>query len=112
MPRKTDALRVATDEQLDASMRPRPDAAENVARPRQRYPLRLASMRPRPDAAENTDSNRRPGLSARCFNEAAARCRGKRTPDQHPAPELDRFNEAAARCRGKRTRRSGRRSSS
>ena len=39
--------------------------------------VRAASMRPRPDAAENAD--RGPGSRAdrRRFNEAAARCRGK-----------------------------------
>ena len=53
MPRKTlreVGLPKANDH---ASMRPRPDAAEN---PIQRYVCRLvvgASMRPRPDAAEN-----------------------------------------------------------
>ena len=87
-----------------ASMRPRPDAAENrPARPAAGRERRAASMRPRPDAAENhpyvsalfvappdasmrprpdAAENRalrcatRPALSA-CFNEAAARCRGK-----------------------------------
>ena len=38
----------------------------------------LASMRPRPDAAENTFASSRPGAAAGAgFNEAAARCRGK-----------------------------------
>ena len=38
----------------DASMRPRPDAAENVRTVRPgRIPADGASMRPRPDAAEN-----------------------------------------------------------
>ena len=37
-----------------------------------------ASMRPRPDAAENRRRRRRIWCSSRrCFNEAAARCRGK-----------------------------------
>ena len=36
------------------------------------------------------------------FNEAAARCRGKRVEGREPnVPPLG-FNEAAARCRGKR----------
>ena len=53
MPRKTvvdvQALRLCRG----ASMRPRPDAAENDAnRARTRWP-HVASMRPRPDAAEN-----------------------------------------------------------
>ena len=37
-----------------------------------------------------------------CFNEAAARCRGKRvSPWTGRPPANSRFNEAAARCRGK-----------
>ena len=36
-----------------ASMRPRPDAAENRQRPALRPRRHRASMRPRPDAAEN-----------------------------------------------------------
>ena len=64
---------------------------------------RKASMRPRPDAAEN----RRRGpisspVSLPRFNEAAARCRGK--PSRRsagPTGWWSRFNEAAARCRGK-----------
>ena len=40
-------------------------------------PRPLASMRPRPDAAENgiSTGGATPGWG--CFNEAAARCRGK-----------------------------------
>ena len=44
---------VAGQIHLQASMRPRPDAAENVARAAEDVAARLASMRPRPDAAEN-----------------------------------------------------------
>ena len=36
-----------------------------------------ASMRPRPDAAENQQLKHDPMDAAHCFNEAAARCRGK-----------------------------------
>ena len=35
------------------------------------------------------------------FNEAAARCRGKRADQGQPRPGRVGFNEAAARCRGK-----------
>ena len=38
----------------------------------------VASMRPRPDAAENAQAGGRAARGTRCFNEAAARCRGKR----------------------------------
>ena len=60
-----------------------------------------ASMRPRPDAAENSGYATAIRGRGPCFNEAAARCRGK-----HPRPAgglaAERgFNEAAARCRGK-----------
>ena len=60
-----------------ASMRPRPDAAENAVEMLRKGYFGGASMRPRPDAAENfisrTSACRRRGG----FNEAAARCRGK-----------------------------------
>ena len=45
--------------------------------PPQSYVLRLASMRPRPDAAENDDEPAIVDASCARFNEAAARCRGK-----------------------------------
>ena len=38
----------------------------------------VASMRPRPDAAENRDVARVAAVDGIGFNEAAARCRGKR----------------------------------
>ena len=62
---------------------------------------RWASMRPRPDAAENQGRLLfgRPGRD--CFNEAAARCRGKPRAHRPRRCEPTRFNEAAARCRGK-----------
>ena len=86
-----------------ASMRPRPDAAENVSNPGAwGRPSARASMRPRPDAAENHGSPNRP---------AAARTASMRPrPDAAENPDTQRvadeirparFNEAAARCRGK-----------
>ena len=42
-----------TSPQTNASMRPRPDAAENGGIVHRRRHRRRASMRPRPDAAEN-----------------------------------------------------------
>ena len=109
-----------------ASMRPRPDAAENIAGNTSLPASRIASMRPRPDAAENTRWRRRCSRRRRCFNEAAARCRGKQgrrgwangtvqIASMRPRPDAAensrpwpprrppraRFNEAAARCRGK-----------
>ena len=50
-----------------------------------------ASMRPRPDAAENDDMARRHDAGAPRFNEAAARCRGKLCPD-----EMERLREVAS----------------
>ena len=63
-----------------ASMRPRPDAAENSGRRSAATVRDRASMRPRPDAAENERSLllASPAMIA-SFNEAAARCRGKHT---------------------------------
>ena len=60
-----------------ASMRPRPDAAENSDAGAAARGGRAASMRPRPDAAENHDGRRSSRPTGNCFNEAAARCRGK-----------------------------------
>ena len=54
MPRKTRIGVQRVVQVLLASMRPRPDAAENDRFARVRMdPLHPASMRPRPDAAEN-----------------------------------------------------------
>ena len=102
MPRKTPCLARQVDLMTNASMRPRPDAAENVRFPHGGGGETLASMRPRPDAAENARRRTAAAAAVRRFNEAAARCRGKRAarwPRRSPRP---RFNEAAARCRGKR----------
>ena len=53
MPRKTDALEADGRRILVASMRPRPDAAENARADLLVAAAHRASMRPRPDAAEN-----------------------------------------------------------
>ena len=85
-----------------ASMRPRPDAAENAARRRvaRRATRRFneAAARCRGKRSWATDR----GSVADSFNEAAARCRGKLAPAAAVRPGPTRFNEAAARCRGKR----------
>ena len=53
MPRKTVCFLAHIRDEHDASMRPRPDATENVRElVGARHPL-CASMRPRPDATEN-----------------------------------------------------------
>ena len=66
---------------------------------------RIASMRPRPDAAENIRMMRATLPPIGRFNEAAARCRGKhgRRSRGTSWPTCG-FNEAAARCRGKRAK--------
>ena len=79
MPRKTKSPASASFATTQASMRPRPDAAENPRRPA-----------------------RTGGRPASCFNEAAARCRGKRPRQAARRRRRPCFNEAAARCRGKR----------
>ena len=104
------AWHVAKWRREGASMRPRPDAAENRSR-RSRCPAAPhASMRPRPDAAENPIPPTIARKIFQGFNEAAARCRGKRAPAGSGMARRPRFNEAAARCRGKlrRRRRAGR----
>ena len=61
----------------------------------------LASMRPRPDAAENLYQAREVSRIGLSFNEAAARCRGKLGQQARSSGGSAGFNEAAARCRGK-----------
>ena len=75
---ENDHLQFLPVRQHEASMRPRPDAAENLpdAEDDERG-ADPASMRPRPDAAENSRSLRSSSTARTCFNEAAARCRGK-----------------------------------
>ena len=53
MPRKTQQVAATIGRLAAASMRPRPDAAENLRMEREREQASRASMRPRPDAAEN-----------------------------------------------------------
>ena len=80
MPRKTCGECDGYSGNGRASMRPRPDAAENAAAQAvDLVRLCRASMRPRPDAAENPVILGRSTAPYRCFNEAAARCRGKHT---------------------------------
>ena len=84
-----------------ASMRPRPDAAENCADAWRSSGRRWASMRPRPDAAENVANpdafDFMPPASIRPRPDAAENVVGRL---QHLAAAVG-FNEAAARCRGK-----------
>ena len=103
MPRKTAEDKPNGSPGALASMRPRPDAAENAAEPSEDQIRRnAASMRPRPDAAENVIDRGGYEVTRRRFNEAAARCRGKRGARVETPGRPRRFNEAAARCRGKR----------
>ena len=104
MPRKT-RIRGAGEgglRELDASMRPRPDAAENGVHVVHADGDRHASMRPRPDAAENTDQLDRAGVVA-----PVASMRPRPDAAENPGAGVGlmdkqrRFNEAAARCRGK-----------
>ena len=77
MPRKTSVADGVIDDLGWASMRPRPDAAENGSISEEKAIRRIASMRPRPDAAENAAPLLEGGSLNPGFNEAAARCRGK-----------------------------------
>ena len=86
MPRKTRRGGVLLPAQDDASMRPRPDATENVVRHLAEIIALVASMRPRPDATENMERTLKPAPDTSRFNEAAARCHGKRAqPPRRPA---------------------------
>ena len=77
MPRKTDPGITLCYDLYSASMRPRPDAAENPGDPGNVKGDAGASMRPRPDAAENGGGVGVGAGRTGGFNEAAARCRGK-----------------------------------
>ena len=126
MPRKTLPVGDRIPGRACASMRPRPDAAENnfagrstraggvrrfneaAARCRgkrggegETRTTAGASMRPRPDAAENTGGRNSTPTRPSRFNEAAARCRGKPGANRRSSTTSTGFNEAAARCRGK-----------
>ena len=74
----------------EASMRPRPDAAENRGDRGRHGGVVLASMRPRPDAAENSSRTPLAPTVVMRFNEAAARCRGKRGPAHLSMAKLSR----------------------
>ena len=101
MPRKTSFAQSQDPDWQAASMRPRPDAAENASRPRRSRPAgrrfneaaaRCRGKRRVPAGGRGTDAG---------FNEAAARCRGKQTCSPDACGGRFSFNEAAARCRGK-----------
>ena len=112
MPRKTRVRESCRVLPKQASMRPRPDAAENAFNLVDCDGASVrASMRPRPDAAENhvPAAERRRGHWR--FNEAAARCRGK--PDgradrrqgvlaasMRPRPDAAENNRVRRRRRG------------
>ena len=78
MPRKTlpphGTLKGASDRFNEAAARCR---GKPAARALRGQPEPEASMRPRPDAAENPPRRFDAGSGSCCFNEAAARCRGK-----------------------------------
>ena len=59
MPRKTMEQMPDDESEPPASMRPRPDAAENARATSPTGTIPPASMRPRPDAAENAGQRRR-----------------------------------------------------
>ena len=103
MPRKTAADSPSGRRVVLASMRPRPDAAENQRHDGDQRGGHPASMRPRPDAAENNRgaAGQRPGRRAASMRprpDAAENGPRATAGAQHVAR---RFNEAAARCRGK-----------
>ena len=89
MPRKTPHLDGHLPSRFPASMRPRPDAAENERRRAERQADRRASMRPRPDAAENCDN----AVAALAALNASMRPR----PDaaENPMPDAHRAVPAA-----------------
>ena len=59
-----------------ASMRPRLNAGDDALPQDTLDELDLASMRPRLNAGDDEAARTGAALSARCFNEAPAKCRG------------------------------------
>ena len=102
MPRKTKKQPSEFQLRKQASMRPRPDAAENQRAKDERGEGEHASMRPRPDAAENRlmDSLGLPAHASASMRPRPDAAENRR--EAHRQPDVGgRFNEAAARCRGK-----------
>ena len=85
-----------------ASMRPQRNAGENAPDNSVQCKRRRASMRPQRNAGENSALLSTAGVRYPCFNEAPAKCRGKRlcTPSGGTGRSAS-FNEAPAKCRGK-----------
>ena len=102
MPRKTVEAALPVPLTPPASMRPRPDATENMSRWSGGYYITFsfneAAARCHGKQALVSDLL----TAAGCFNEAAARCHGKRGDQNERRSGIQRFNEAAARCHGKR----------
>ena len=101
MPRKTCPRRHA-EVRTRASMRPRPDAAENLSRGRERLLQRIGFNEAAARCRGKPSRSAARVLWRLGFNEAAARCRGKQTGPTDQRSGRTCFNEAAARCRGKR----------
>ena len=104
MPRKTAPAQFAIERGEVASMRPRPDAAENLRDDAVVPPENpLASMRPRPDAAENhaLQDEQEVGLEPASMRPRPDAAENRRPPASGSGSPRPRFNEAAARCRGK-----------
>ena len=100
MPRKTAAWRLPSDRQRSFNEAAARCRGKHGLRNMNTILMRQASMRPRPDAAEN----RRPSFQSAdlaLLQCAAARCRGKRRAITAVGDSSPCFNEAAARCRGK-----------
>ena len=84
-----------------ASMRPQRNAGENPFALGGQCLHAAASMRPQRNAGENDVVPEKAGNGRPGFNEAPAKCRGKRTGDRRSALCWPGFNEAPAKCRGK-----------
>ena len=84
-----------------ASMRPQRNAGENLPPPPRYAQVPIASMRPQRNAGENAPLRIGPSPKIGGFNEAPAKCRGKRKMSALQPSATQRFNEAPAKCRGK-----------
>ena len=86
-----------------ASMRPPRNAGENQRIDRNEIEETAdASMRPPRNAGENSGRATPRCICLARFNEAPAKCRGKRPQGRGSGSKRIGFNEAPAKCRGKR----------
>ena len=104
MPGKTRPSAPVADRAMgEASMRPQRNAGENAGIRKSRLVMRMRFNEAPAKCRGKRSSRKRRNFAGRCFNEAPAKCRGKPVGVYGLLSRIFRFNEAPAKCRGKRT---------